>query len=54
MVIWMRVQDVQLECRLILGCAIDFLCDCKLCNCLHPIFPISADLNEREAEKPNA
>lgn len=44
---------VQLQRGLILGCATDFLCNWELCNCLHPIFPVSADLAERETEKPN-
>lgn len=44
---------VQLQCGLILGCATDFLCNWELCNCLHPIFPVSADVTERETEKPN-
>lgn len=44
---------VQFHCRLILGCSTDFLCNWELCNCLHPIFPVSADLTERETEKPH-
>lgn len=40
-------------CGLILGCTTDFLCNWVLCNCLHPIFPVSADLTDRDTEKPN-
>lgn len=51
MVIWMRVH-----CNLrglILVCTTDFLCNWVLCNCLHPIFPVSADVTDRGTEKPN-
>lgn len=50
-VIWMRVQ-YHLR-GLILGCTTDFLCNWVLCNCLHPIFPVSADLTDRDTGKPN-
>lgn len=40
-------------CGLILGCTRDFLCNWALCNCLHPIFPVSADITDGDTEKPN-
>lgn len=50
-VIWMRV--LYNLCGLILGCTTDFLCNWVLCNCLHPIFPVSADLTDGDTWKPN-
>lgn len=44
---------IQLQCGLLLDCATDFLSNWELCNCLLPIFPVSAYLTEKETEKPD-